>query len=177
MTLAKTQWRSKKSARDGASNVAGQVEVQIRRRQYNQSTTLVMRQDLPMQEHLNLAVRQLSALGRVDIGGLLGFDAHPASLEDVTPECQRHRDGLDTPQGPHTKPAWKTRWEKIKEQRSHAQTADESKSDNVAAASLVTRAMMCVCAASSAEGPVSDGDADGVLADFQTGRLAEATWD
>jgi hypothetical protein len=176
MTLSKAQWRSKKTARDGASSVAGQVEIQVQRRQYNQSAKLVMRQDLPMQEHLNLAVRQLSALGRVDIGGLLGFDKHPESLEDVTPECQRHRDGLDRQQGPHAKPAWKARWEKIKEQRDHERAPGESTSDNEAAASLVARAMMCVCEG-GAEGAVGGVRAEGVLAELQTGRLAEATWD
>jgi len=180
LTLSKTQWRSKKEvSRDGASSVAGQVEVRVQRGKFNQSTKLVMRQDLPMQEHLNLAVRQLSALGRSDIGGLLGFDPHPESLEEVTPECQRHRDGLDRPQGPHVKPAWKTRWERIKEQRSRAAPPDGAMNDNEAAASLLGgRGMMCVCAERAhEEGPASDGDVEGVLAEFQTGRLAEATWD
>jgi hypothetical protein len=182
VTLAKTQWHSKKNAKAGASSVAGQVEVRVQRRRYNESAKFVMRQDLPMQEHLNLAVRQVSALGREDVGGLLGFDPHPESLEEVTPECQRHRDGLDGQRGPRTKPAWKTRWEKIKDQRSQAHSSDDGMNDNEAAASLATRAMMCVCAVEDhsdghADGRFDDGEGVGVLAEFQTGRLAEATWD
>ncbi|CAK0848751.1 unnamed protein product [Prorocentrum cordatum] len=140
-----------------------------------------MRQDLPMQEHLNLAVRH-SALGRHDVGGLLGFDAHPESLKAVTPECQRHRDGLDEKRGPRTRPAWKTRWEKIKEQRGQAHAADDGARDNEAAASLFTRAMMCVCATGDrfdghAEGRSDGEEAEGVVAELQTARLAQATWD
>merc|ERR1719162_2556808 len=108
----------------------------------NSTAVFVMRQDLPRQEHLNLAMRRLSALGRADVGGLLGFDPHPESLEDVTPACQRHRDGLDKDMGPHSKPAWKTRWEKIKAQRRKYDKDDE----NEAVASLIgSRDMMCVC--------------------------------
>jgi len=184
VTLAKTQWHSRKGSGQGASSVAGQVEVRVQRRRHNESARIIMRQDLPLQEHLNLAVRQISALGREDVGGLLGFDPHPASLEAVSPECQRYRDGLDGPHGPHAKPRWKTRWEKIRERRAQADAHGGGTKDNEAAASLVTRAMMCVCAVGDASGardagPADGGDddAEGVLAEFQTGRLAEATWD
>eukprot|EP00959_Pyramimonas_sp_CCMP1952_P227664 4760111-Pyramimonas_sp.AAC.1 len=155
------------------------------------SATIVVRQDLPMQEHLNLAVRRLSALGRADIGGLLGFDAHAESLEDVTPECQRHRDGLDTNKGPHSTPRWKIRWQKIKEQRARNPAPGGSMNDNEAAANLLGKMrmqekdMMCVCPNEGPMHPTGDdyaanligGRRLGVLAKFQTGRLAEATWD
>ncbi|CAK0892667.1 unnamed protein product [Prorocentrum cordatum] len=180
VTLAKTQWRSRKAAREGASSVAGQVEVRFQRRRLNESAQVIMRQDLPMQEHLNLAVRHIAALGRSDVGGLLGFDPHPESLEAVTPECQRHRDGLDGQQGPRFRPNWKIRWEKIREQRGRLEDPHGGTGDNQAAASLMsTRAMMCVCASAEAgaEAGAGGGGVQGVLAELQTGRLAEATWD
>jgi len=39
--------------------------------------------------------------------------------------------------------------------------------------------MMCVCPSEDAlaEGLASGGNTEGVLAEFQTARLAEATWD
>jgi hypothetical protein len=183
VTLAKTQWHSKKNAKKGASSVAGQVEVRFQRRRFNESAKVIMRQDLPLQEHLNLAVRQIGALGRVDVGGLLGFDPHPASLESVSPECQRHRDGLDDRRGTRFRPGWKTRWEKIREQRGQAHGDDNEAAanlnDNEAAASLADRDLMCVCPSEDAlsEGLAGGEDTEGVLADFQTARLAEATWD
>merc|ERR1740120_619866 len=181
VTFSAAKWHSNKNAKEDAPSVAGQVEIQVKNRLSKEPTKLVIRQDLPRQEHLNLAVRRLSSLGRADVGGLLGFDAHPESLEDVTPECQRHRDGLDRDLGPHAKPAWKARWERIKEQRKQARNHD-----NGAAASLADRDMMCVCPDDTATG--LDGDVyveglvggegnGGVLVEFQTGRLAEATWD
>jgi hypothetical protein len=181
VTFSTTKWHSNKNAREDAPSVAGQVEIQVKNRLSKEPTKLVIRQDLPRQEHLNLAVRRLSSLGRADVGGLLGFDAHPESLEDVTPECQRHRDGLDREFGPRTKPAWRVRWEKIKEQRKQARNHDDE-----VAASLAERDMMCVCPDDTAtgldgdvyvEGLVGGKDTGGVLVEFQTGRLAEATWD
>jgi len=184
VTLSKTQWYSRKQVTGGAPNVAGQVEVHLQAGATDESATFVIRQDLPGQEHLNLALRRLSALGRADVGGLLGFDKHPESLEDVTPECQRHRDGLDQDRGPHSQKGWKTRWEKIKAQRGEAHDPD----DNEATASLVgSRDMMCVCSNEdpsngfrqdiSADGLIDDAGMEGVVVEFQTGRLAEATWD
>jgi hypothetical protein len=181
VTLSTAQWHSKKNAREDVPTVAGQVEIQVQSKWLNSTAVFVMRQDLPRQEHLNLAMRRLSALGRADVGGLLGFDSHPESLEDVTPECQRHRAGLDKDMGPHSKPAWKTRWEKVKAQR--GKHVDDP---NEATASLVgSRDMMCVCGDANAglaermpsEDLIDDGAMEGVIVEFQTGRLAEATWD
>lgn len=198
VSMSKTLWHSRKGT-DESPTIAGQVVFQLRSTDSTQKARIVVRQDLPGQEHLDLAVRRLSALGRADIGGLLGFDAHPESLEDVSPECQRHRDGLDAPQGPRSVPRWKIRWEKVKEERrARSEATDGGAGDNEAAASLSTRSMMCVCAVGDvapghAEGraefqtgaagveavprAASVGDVEGVLAEFQTGRLAEATWD
>jgi len=174
VTLSTSHWHSKKGGGEDVPTVAGQVEIQLQSKWLNSTAVLILRQDLPRQEHLNLAMRRLSALGRADVGGLLGFDAHPESLEDVTPECQRHRDGLDKDMGPHSKPAWKSRWEKIKSQRF-------KHDDNEAVASLLGgRDMMCVCPnahAGLADGVIDDGAVEGVMVEFQTGRLAEATWD
>ncbi|CAK0810995.1 unnamed protein product [Prorocentrum cordatum] len=181
VTLSKAQWYSRKPARAGAPSVAGQVEVRLQATPTHEPAVLVVRQDLPGQEHLNLALRRLSALGRADVGGLLGFDAHPESLESVTPECQRHRDGLDPARrGPlFDKPGWKTRWEKVREARGAARRPGGKMEDNEAAATLAARAQMCVCPTEDlADGESAEGGrTEGVLADFQVGRLAEATWD
>jgi hypothetical protein len=186
VTMSTAKWHSNKDAGEDVPYVAGQVEIQVNNRLLSsEPTKFVIRQDLPRQEHLNLAVRRLSSLGRADVGGLLGFDAHPESLEDVTPECQRHRDGLDRETGPrHNKPGWKARWEKIKEARMQPHDAIN---DNEAAANLADRDMMCVCPDDTSTGGLGDnvyvegligGDnMGGVLVEFQTGRLAEATWD
>jgi len=187
VTVSTAKWHSKKDARQDVPTVAGQVEIQVTNKLLSsEPTKFIIRQDLPRQEHLNLAVRRLSSLGRADVGGLLGFDEHPESLEDVTPECQRHRDGLDRETGPrHNKPDWKVRWEKIREQRMQPHHTD-SLNDNEAAASLANRDMMCVCPSDTSgdladnvyvEGLASGGNVGGVLVEFQTGRLAEATWD
>ncbi|CAK0793132.1 unnamed protein product [Prorocentrum cordatum] len=189
VTMSKSQWRSKKGVKEGLPTIAGQLQIMIQNKLSEDSAMIVVRQDLPVQEHLNLAVRRLSALGRADIGGLLGFDAHAESLEDVTPECQRHRDGLDKKAGPKTLPGWKIRWQKIKEQRASNPAPGGPISDNEAGASLVNRDMMCVCpdaepidvreeaVQSMNSASLIGGGHDGVLAEFQTGRLAEATWD
>jgi hypothetical protein len=194
VTLSTAKWHSNKRAGETTPNVAGQVVIGLQNLQLGQhdaaTTSIVMRQDLPGQEHLNLAVRRLALLARSDIGGLLGFDPHPESLEDVTPECQRHRDGLDRDRGPRIKKAWKVRWEKVKERRGHAHAPGGRMNDNEAAAGLMgqTRDMMCVC---NDESPEEDPFAEnmyvgsliggmstqGVLVDSQTGRLAEASWD
>merc|ERR1719221_2019494 len=88
VTMSTAKWHSNKDAREDVPTVAGQVEIQMTNKLLSsEPTKFVIRQDLPRQEHLNLAVRRLSSLGRADVGGLLGFDTHPESLEDVTPEC------------------------------------------------------------------------------------------
>jgi hypothetical protein len=193
VTLSKMQWFSNKRAGRGSPTVAGQFLVRVQNKWQDQSAAEIkLRQDLPGQEHLNVAVRHLGALGRADIGGLLGFDSHPTSLEDITPECQRHRDGLDGKKGPRPRATWKTRWEKLKQQRAQA---DDMK-DNEAASSLIitgrdsaestdTDSKMCVCPSQELIDRADEGDdmsiaayeAEGVVADFQIGRLAEASWD
>jgi hypothetical protein len=213
VTLLTSRWYSRKNAVDGASNAAGQVEIQVSI-MGQEPAVFIARQDLPRQEHLNLAVRRLSQLGRVDVGGLLGFDPHPVSLEDVTPECQRHRSGLDQARGPRSQMGWKTRWEKIRRLRrifdesydsdgGEAYDRDDNEAvasligpraydrgDNEAVASLIghrARNMMCVCSIEdpstgflqdmSADALIDDEDMEGVSDEFQTGTLAEATWD
>jgi len=187
VTISTAKWHGNKDAGEGVPIVAGQVVIHVSNRLLSsEATKFVIRQDLPRQEHLNLAVRRLSSLGRADVGGLLGFDEHPESLEDVTPECQRHRDGLDGETGPrHNMPGWKARWEKIKEARVKPHDA---MNDNEAAADLLARDVMCVCPGEApAEGGLGESiyvqsligveKPGGVLVEFQTGRLAEATWD
>jgi len=186
VTLSKTQWYSHK-AKPGARNAAGQftVHIQTISNKSDESAMIVVRQDLPEQEHLNVAVRRLGALGRADIGGLLGFDPHPESLEEVTPECHRHRDGLDGQSGPQTKPFWKTRWEKVRARRA----LDRPMNNNEAGAALIReqqeRGLMCVCPDQDSMGLAGEefserlvvSDIEGVVVDFQIGKLAEATWD
>jgi len=182
-SLDKTLWFPKKRSAAGPV-AAGMFTLTLRNKKSAHGAKITIRQDLPGQEHFNVAMKHLAALGRADVGGLLGFDKHPESLEDVTPECQRHRDGLDQDRGPHSQKGWKTRWEKIKAQRGEAHDPD----DNEATASLVgSRDMMCVCSNEdpsngfrqdiSADGLIDDAGMEGVVVEFQTGRLAEATWD
>ncbi|CAK0909442.1 unnamed protein product [Prorocentrum cordatum] len=189
VTMSKSQWRTKKGVKEGLPTIAGELQVMMQNKMSDTSAMIIVRQDLPLQEHLNLAVRRLSALGRADIGGLLGFDAHAESLEDVTPECQRHRDGLDKKAGPKAVPSWKVRWQKIKEQRASSRAPGGSINDNEAGASLVNRDMMCICSDAEPSDVTEETDRsmnsasligagrDGVLAEFRTARLAEATWD
>jgi hypothetical protein len=187
LTMSKTQWRTKKGVKEGLPTIAGQLQIMIQNKLNEDSAMVVVRQDIPVQEHLNLAVRRLNALGRADIGGLLGFDAHAESLEDVSPECQRHRDGLDKKKGPHSTPGWKIRWQRIREQRPKKLLPGGPMDDNAAGASFIklNKEMMCVCPSEDPRGLAEDehaadrvgGDREGVLAEFQNGRFAEATWD
>ncbi|CAK0884313.1 unnamed protein product [Prorocentrum cordatum] len=94
LTLTTTHWHSRKRERRGSPTVGGQFLVRLTNVWHNESAEVRIRQDLPTQEHLNVAVRRLGVLGRADIGGLLGFDSHPASLED----SRRHA-GVPAPQG------------------------------------------------------------------------------
>jgi hypothetical protein len=206
VTLSKSTWRSHRDVSENVPNVAGQVEIAIHNKWLStEPTRFIVRQDLPQQEHLNLAVRKLSSLGHTDVGGLLGFDAHPESLEDVTQECMRHMNGLDHDRGPKHPAAWKVRWQKIREQREEAaaRAGVDKMNDNEGAASLEARGggekvkdndddvdMMCVC---PDEDPSEESDTGlggevyaeliggrsthGVLVEAQTGRFAEATWD
>merc|ERR1719262_792504 len=122
--------------------------VSLRNRRSSLGAKITVRQDLPEQEHLNVAVRQLSQLGRVDVGGLLGFDAHPESLERPSAACVHHRATAryriesqdDADHGYYFRPAWKDRWDK-------ARTGGRSQ-DNEAAASLMGKfdgSKMCKC--------------------------------
>mmetsp|Transcript_103822 Transcript_103822/g.293850 ORF Transcript_103822/g.293850 Transcript_103822/m.293850 type:complete len:1077 (-) Transcript_103822:104-3334(-) len=192
VTMSTTKWYSNKEAGEDVPKVAGQVEIRLGDPEDLglEPARILVRQDLPRQEHLNVAVRRLSSLGREDIGGLLGFDPHPESLEAVTPECERHRGGLDRTGGPRSRPGWRARWEKIKARRGPAPVpGDGAGDDNEAAAALFTagREAMCVC---PGEGPLAGSEqgeraqslvggrsARGVVVEHQTGRLAEASWD
>ncbi|CAK0863421.1 unnamed protein product [Prorocentrum cordatum] len=191
VTVSTTKWYSNKEARADVPKVAGQVEIRLGDPEDLglEPARILVRQDLPRQEHLNVAVRRLSSLGREDIGGLLGFDPHPEALEDVTPECQRHRDGLDQARGPRSRPGWMARWEKIKARRAQSPaTAGGAGDDNEAAAALFTagREAMCVCPGEeppmisegeSAQSLLGGRGGQGVVVEHQTGRLAEASWD
>ncbi|CAK0840680.1 unnamed protein product [Prorocentrum cordatum] len=149
VTMSTAKWYSNKDAGEKVPSVAGQVEIRLGdpKDLGLEPARVLVRQDLPRQEHLNVAVRRLSSLGREDVGGLLGFDPHPESLEDVTPECQRHRDGLDSARGPRSQRGWKARWEKIKARRSEAFAPGGAAGDGDATAQLVSngREAMCVC--------------------------------
>jgi hypothetical protein len=188
VTMSKTQWHSKKSVLGSTPTVAGQLVFWLQRKRSNVSATIItVRQDLPGQEHLDLVVRRVSALGRYDVGGLLGFDAHPDELEEVTPECERHREGLDGRKGPRfARPGWKARWEKIREGRRPPRPPGSAALEDEVAASLRSDAMMCVCPTEAASASITEdeywgraiaGEVEGVVARFQVGRLAEATWD
>ncbi|CAK0863408.1 unnamed protein product [Prorocentrum cordatum] len=191
VTMSTTKWYSNKEAGEDVPKVAGQVEVRLGDPEDLglEPARILVRQDLPRQEHLNVAVRRLSSLGREDIGGLLGFDPHPESLEAVTPECERHRGGLDRTRGPRSRPGWRARWEKIKARRGQAPAPEEGTGDdNEAAAALFTagREAMCVCPGEeppmisegeSAQSLLGGRGGQGVVVEHQTGRLAEASWD
>jgi len=90
--LSKSVWSPKKTrVAQGSRIVAGMFQVDIRNPSSRKAATLIFRQDLPDQEHLNVAVKRISALGRVDVGGFLGFDEHRRSLETPTAECNSYR--------------------------------------------------------------------------------------
>merc|ERR1719442_296959 len=89
--LIKTQWFPKSKHRGRNPGVAGQFQFNLRDKRNREAAKIVIRQDLPGQAHLNMAVRRLSVLGRADVGGLLGFDIHPSELERVTRECTQWR--------------------------------------------------------------------------------------
>ncbi|CAK0868162.1 unnamed protein product, partial [Prorocentrum cordatum] len=163
VAVAKTQWTSHRSPRAGMPTVAGQFDVFIWHQQNRDAAKITVRQDLPSQEHLDVAVRRLSTMGRADIGGLLGFDEHPESLEDVTPECQRHRDGLDSHTGPRILPAWKRRWQVMKDRRGHGDGVRPPARGGEAAASLLVgsrgqlsqEGFTCICPDATSVGHVA----------------------
>jgi len=124
--LIKTQWFPK-SPKKAAGNpgVAGQFQFNLRDKRNSDAAKVVIRQDLPAQEHLNMAVRRLSVLGRADVGGLLGFDGHSEELEHVTKDCaqwrlENHYDVQAIPErdvDTTSWPRWKWKWQKIREER------------------------------------------------------------
>jgi hypothetical protein len=186
VTLSKSQWFPKKEVVAGAPNVAGMFTLSMRHEFGNpQGSKILIRQDLPEQEHLNLAVQRVSALGRVDVGGLLGFDSHPQNLEYVSGKCQHHRlrnklrvESQDEQDGAYYyRPLWKDRWSKIKQRRHGGATAEDAH-DNEAAATLVgsreassSSSLLCKC-------PVTgDPFAEGVVIEEPAARFAAASWD
>jgi len=183
VSLDKATWFPKKSSKTGPT-AAGMFTLALRNIRSPNAAKITIRQDLPGQEHLNVAVRQLSQLGRVDVGGLLGFDAHPESLERPSAACVHHRATAryriesqdDADHGYYFKPSWKDRWDK-------ARTGGRSR-DNEAAASLMGRfddndvlgGQMCKCPSESLEGSTG-AFIEGVLVDEASFVFAEATWE
>jgi len=180
VSLDKATWFPKKGFKKGPT-AAGMFTLSLRNSRSATGAKITIRQDLPEQEHLNVAVRQLSQLGRVDVGGLLGFDAHPESLERPSAACVHHRATAryriesqdDADHGYYFRPAWKDRWDK-------ARTGGRSQ-DNEAAASLMGKldykdalgGKMCKC-------PSGDGNllsSEGVLVEEASFVFAEASWE
>ncbi|CAK0872636.1 unnamed protein product [Prorocentrum cordatum] len=182
VSLDKATWFPKKRSKTGPT-AAGMFTLYLRNKRSPTGAKITMRQDLPEQEHLNVAVRQLSQLGRVDVGGLLGFDAHPESLERPSAACVHHRataryriesqDYAD--HGYYFRPAWKDRWDKIR-------TGGRSR-DNEAAASFMGRFdgksglenKVCKCP-SDPHGSAA-GSIEGVLVEEASFMFAKASWE
>ncbi|CAK0854592.1 unnamed protein product, partial [Prorocentrum cordatum] len=184
VSLDKATWFPKKRSKAGPT-AAGMFTLSLRHKKSPTGAKITIRQDLPEQEHLNVAVRQLSQLGRVDVGGLLGFDAHPESLERPSAACVHHRATAryriesqdDADHGYYFRPAWKDRWDK-------ARTGGRSR-DNEAAASLMGRFdgksglgldnKMCKCP--SAPHGSATGSIEGVLVEEASFMFGKASWD
>jgi len=183
VSLDKATWFPKKGSKKGPT-AAGMFTLALRNSHSPNGAKVTIRQDLPEQEHLNVAVRQLSQLGRVDVGGLLGFDAHPESLERPSAACVHHRATAryriesqdDADQGYYFKPSWKDRWDKAR--------AGGRPQDNEAAANLIGRfdgndavgGQMCKCPIGSVDGSAA-GLSEGVLVDEASFVFAEASWE
>ncbi|CAK0846607.1 unnamed protein product [Prorocentrum cordatum] len=185
VSLDKATWFPKKRSKAGPT-AAGMVTLSLRNKKSPIGAKITVRQDLPEQEHLNVAVRQLSQLGRVDVGGLLGFDAHPESLERPSAACVHHRATAryriesqdDVDHGYYFRPAWKDRWDK-------ARTGGRSR-DNEAAASLMGRYdgksglgldnKMCKCP-SAPHGGSATGSIEGVLVEEASFIFGKASWE
>ncbi|CAK0818794.1 unnamed protein product [Prorocentrum cordatum] len=177
VSMDKAMWFPKKRSKAGPT-AAGMFTLSLRNKKSPIGAKITMRQDLPEQEHLNVAVRQLSQLGRVDVGGLLGFDAHPESLERPSAACVHHRATAryriesqdDVDHGYYFRPAWKDRWDKVRAERSR---------DNEAAASLLGRfdgsealgGKMCKCPSDP------HGSLEGVLVEEASFMFAKASWE
>ncbi|CAK0897319.1 unnamed protein product [Prorocentrum cordatum] len=182
VSLDKATWFPKKRSKAGPT-AAGMFTLSLRNKKSPTGAKITLRQDLPEQQHLNVAVRQLSQLGRVDVGGLLGFDAHPESLERPSAACVHHRATAryriesqdDADHGYYFRPAWKDRWDKAR--------AGGRSRDNEAAASLVGRFngeggldnMMCKCP-SDPHGDAT-GSIEGVLVGEASFMFAKASWE
>jgi len=148
--LIKSQWFPKSKHQGNNPGVAGQFQFNLRDKRNTEAAKIVIRQDLPGQEHLNMAIRRLSVLGRADVGGLLGFDKHPESLERGTAACnhwrsQHHYEVAVKPE-PWKQQTASEKWKQISDERSHkaAQEAagmprGDAMTDNEAGASLQSR--------------------------------------
>merc|ERR1719442_280860 len=139
--LIKTQWFPKSKHPGHNPGVAGQFQFNLRDKRNREAAKIVIRQDLPGQEHLNMAVRRLSVLGRADVGGLLGFDKHPESLERGTASCnhwraQHHYDIAAIPE--KWKPGCDDRRHKAAQEAAGMPSGD-AMADNEAGASLESR--------------------------------------
>jgi hypothetical protein len=186
VSLDKATWFPKKRSKRGPT-AAGMFTLSVRNKKSPTAAKITMRQDLPEQEHLNVAVRQLSQLGRVDVGGLLGFDAHPESLERPSAACVHHRATAryriesqdEADYGYYFRPAWKDRWSKAR--------SGSRPQDNEAAASLVRKfddndandqdvgGKMCKCP--SEDGGFPGGSIEGVIVEEASFVFAEASWE
>jgi len=171
--LEKATWFPKKRTKAGPT-AAGMFTLSLKNIHSGTAAKITIRQDLPEQEHLNVAVRQLSQLGRVDVGGLLGFDAHPESLERQSAACVHHKATSryriesqdDTDHGYYFRPTWKDRWDKVRGRDR----------DNEAAASLLgSRVESGMCKCSSDDGQT--GSIEGVLVEEGGFVFAEASWE
>ncbi|CAK0890179.1 unnamed protein product [Prorocentrum cordatum] len=173
--LEKATWFPKKRSKVGPT-AAGMFTLSLKNMHSGTAAKITIRQDLPEQEHLNVAVRQLSQLGRVDVGGLLGFDAHPESLERPSAACVHHRATAryriesqdDAEHGYYFRPTWKDRWDKVR--------GKDGPRDNEASASLIGARLgggMCKCSSDDSNG----GSIDGVLVEDASFVFAEASWE
>jgi hypothetical protein len=173
--LEKTTWYPKKRSKAGPTT-AGMFTLSLKNMHSGTAAKITMRQDLPEQEHLNVAVRQLSQLGRVDVGGLLGFDEHPASLERQSAACIHHKataryriESQDDPDhGYYFRPTWKDRWDKAR--------GKDLPKDNEASASLMGTRLgggMCKCSSDNS----NTGSIEGVIVEDANFVFADASWD
>ncbi|CAK0867657.1 unnamed protein product [Prorocentrum cordatum] len=189
-SLDTTTWFPKKRTATGPI-AAGMFTLTLRHRKSTHGAKITIRQDLPGQEHFNVAMKHLAALGRVDVGGLLGFDAHPANLERVTAACAHHR-AIAHPRiesqdeqgrGYYFRPAWKDRWDKVRKGgqpqdneaaagfRIARRDSDTDADDDADDGALGGR--MCKCPSDDH----SSGAIEGVLVEQASFLFAEASWE
>jgi len=204
VSLSKSLWYPKKlvlHANKGTPMVGGMFQVDIRNLHGKEAAKMIFRQDLPDQEHLNLAVRRISALGRMDVGGLIGFDSHARSLETPSADCNHYRAvnkahriaSQDEKEGYTYRPLWKERWDKIRHDRQMKHSGHnhgDNSEDNEAAASLfstdvgnraenmfstMTDNRMCKCPAE--DNPSAAFQENGVIVEATIGKWGDASWD